>query len=58
MVSDDEQAATDAADRVVELAEARDRAGFVAASPEARRRFWLDRARTAAISAYTNGALK
>ncbi len=28
--------------------------GFIAVSPEARRRFWLDRARTAAIAAHTN----
>ncbi len=54
LVSDDESALTAAAAHVVELARARDADGFVAASPEARKRFWLDRARTAAISRHTN----
>jgi len=39
---------------VVGLAQARQGEGFVASSPQARRNFWLDRARTAAISAHTN----
>jgi FAD/FMN-containing dehydrogenase/Fe-S oxidoreductase len=38
----------------LQLARARGAEGFVAASPEMRKRFWLDRARTAAISAHTN----
>lgn len=50
--SDDGVAA--AASHVVRLANARDGEGFIAVSPEARRRFWADRARTAAISAHTN----
>ncbi|MGE5152515.1 MAG: DUF3683 domain-containing protein [Bdellovibrio bacteriovorus] len=54
LVSDDESAVEAAAQRVVELAQRRNGEGFVAASPEARRRFWLDRARTAAISRHTN----
>jgi len=54
LVSDDEQAVDAAAARVVELTRAREGEGFIAASPEARRRFWLDRARTAAISRHTN----
>ena len=54
LVSDDESAVTAAAARVVELAQARDADGFVATSPEARKRFWLDRSRTAAISRHTN----
>jgi len=54
LVSDDESAVTKAADEIVALANARDAEGFIAVSPEARRRFWLDRARTAAISAHTN----
>jgi FAD/FMN-containing dehydrogenase/Fe-S oxidoreductase len=54
LVSDDEGAVVAAAERVVELARVRDGEGFIAASPEARRRFWLDRARTAAISRHTN----
>ena len=39
---------------IVELANKRDAEGFVAVSEEARKRFWLDRSRTAAISAHTN----
>ena len=39
---------------VVELAQKRDAEGFIAVSKEARARFWLDRSRTAAISAHTN----
>src|SRR3569833_1159390 len=51
---DDEQGVADAASHVVRLANAREAEGFVAVSPEARRRFWVDRARTAAIAAHTN----
>ena len=54
LVSDDEHAVAAAAERVVELANAREGEGSIAVSPEARRRFWLDRARTAAISTHTN----
>jgi FAD/FMN-containing dehydrogenase/heterodisulfide reductase subunit C len=54
LVSDDEDAVAAAASAVVRLANAREAEGFVAISPEARQRFWLDRARTAAISAHTN----
>ncbi len=54
LVSDDEGALAHAADEVVALAAARGGEGFIAASADARRRFWLDRARTAAISAHTN----
>ena len=54
LVSDDENAVSKAASEVVRLANAREAEGFIAVSPEARRRFWLDRARTAAISAHTN----
>jgi FAD/FMN-containing dehydrogenase/Fe-S oxidoreductase len=54
LVSDDAEAVTEAAEAVVGLAQARDGEGFIAASPEARKRFWLDRARTAAISRHTN----
>jgi len=39
---------------VVRMANARDAEGFIAVSTEARHRFWLDRARTAAIAAHTN----
>jgi FAD/FMN-containing dehydrogenase/Fe-S oxidoreductase len=54
LVSDNESALEEAARAVIRMAVNRDAEGFVAASPEARRRFWLDRARTAAISAHTN----
>ena len=54
IVSDDEGAAAEAASHVVRIANARDGEGFVAVTPEQRKRFWLDRARTAAISKHTN----
>jgi FAD/FMN-containing dehydrogenase/Fe-S oxidoreductase len=54
IVSDDEAAASEAASSVVRIANARDGEGFIAASAEQRKRFWLDRARTAAISKHTN----
>jgi FAD/FMN-containing dehydrogenase/Fe-S oxidoreductase len=54
IVSDDENAAAEAASHVVRIANARDGEGFVAVTPEQRKRFWLDRARTAAISKHTN----
>jgi FAD/FMN-containing dehydrogenase/Fe-S oxidoreductase len=54
IVSDDENAAAEAASHVVRIANARDGEGFVAVTPEQRKRFWLDRARTAAISRHTN----
>jgi FAD/FMN-containing dehydrogenase/Fe-S oxidoreductase len=50
---DDDQVAA-AASAVVRLANARGAEGFIAVSPEARRRFWADRARTAAIARHTN----
>jgi FAD/FMN-containing dehydrogenase/Fe-S oxidoreductase len=52
--SDDEDAVGRAASEMVRLANARNGEGFVAVSPEARRRFWSERARTAAIAAHTN----
>ncbi len=54
IVGDDDNAVAEAASQVVRIANARDGEGFVAASAEARKRFWLDRARTAAISKHTN----
>jgi FAD/FMN-containing dehydrogenase/Fe-S oxidoreductase len=54
IVSDAENAAAEAASQVVRIANLRGGEGFVAASAEARRRFWLDRARTAAIARHTN----
>ena len=43
-----------ATSEVVRLANSRSGEGFVAISPEARKKFWLDRKRTAAISRHTN----
>ena len=54
IVSDNEEHLDQVVQQVVELARKRDAEGFIATSPEARQRFWLDRARTAAISAHTN----
>ena len=54
IVGDDEDAVAQAASEVVRLASRRTGEGFVAVSPEARKKFWLDRARTAAISRHTN----
>lgn len=54
LVADEEEAVAAAAEQVVMLTRARQGEGFIASSPEARRRFWLDRARTAAISRHTN----
>ncbi|EIJ36088.1 DUF3683 domain-containing protein [Thiothrix nivea] len=54
IVSDDEKAVAESAAEVVRLANARNAEGFIAISPEARRQFWADRSRTAAIAAHTN----
>jgi len=54
IAGDDENAVAAAASEVVRKANARDAEGFIAVSAEARRRFWSDRARTAAIAAHTN----
>ncbi len=51
---DDEAAVGEAASRIVRLANARGGEGFIAVSDDARKKFWLDRARTAAIAAHTN----
>ncbi|UMR32400.1 FAD/FMN-binding oxidoreductase [Massilia sp. MB5] len=54
IVGDDENAVATAASEVIRLANTRVGEGFVAVSPEARKKFWLDRARTAAIAKHTN----
>ncbi len=54
IVSDDEKAVAESAAEVVRLANARNAEGFIAISPEARRQFWADRSRTAAIAKHTN----
>ncbi|HZY16248.1 MAG TPA: FAD-binding oxidoreductase, partial [Ramlibacter sp.] len=54
IAGDDADAVARASSEVVRLANARSGEGFVAISPEARKKFWLDRKRTAAISKHTN----
>jgi FAD/FMN-containing dehydrogenase/Fe-S oxidoreductase len=51
---EEEAQVAEAASAVVRMANARGAEGFIAASPEARKRFWADRSRTAAIAAHTN----
>jgi FAD/FMN-containing dehydrogenase/Fe-S oxidoreductase len=54
IVGENEDAVATATSDVVRIANARAGEGFIAVSPEARRTFWLDRARTAAIAKHTN----
>jgi len=54
IVGHDENAVMTAASEVVRMTNVRGSEGFIAASPEQRKRFWLDRSRTAAISRHTN----
>ncbi|MCU7850723.1 MAG: DUF3683 domain-containing protein [Candidatus Thiodiazotropha sp. (ex Monitilora ramsayi)] len=54
IASDNAELLETAAAEVVRMTQAREGEAFIASSPEARRNFWLDRARTAAISAHTN----
>jgi FAD/FMN-containing dehydrogenase/Fe-S oxidoreductase len=54
IVSDDEDALAEVSSHVVKLANARVGEGFIAVSAETRKRFWLDRSRTAAIAKHTN----
>ncbi len=54
IVGDSDDAVARAASEVIRIANARGAEGFVAVSAEARRKFWLDRARTAAIAKHTN----
>jgi FAD/FMN-containing dehydrogenase/Fe-S oxidoreductase len=54
IVSDDEAALAEVSSHVVKLANARSGEGFIAVSADARKRFWLDRSRTAAIAKHTN----
>jgi FAD/FMN-containing dehydrogenase/Fe-S oxidoreductase len=54
VVSDDERAVGEAASEIVRMANLRHGEGFIAVSAEARKKFWLDRARTAAIAKHTN----
>jgi FAD/FMN-containing dehydrogenase/Fe-S oxidoreductase len=54
IVGDDEDAVARATSEVVRIANSRHGEGFVAVSADARKRFWLDRKRTAAIAKHTN----
>lgn len=54
IVGDDAAKVAAACSEVVRMANGRHGEGFVAVSAEARKKFWLDRARTAAIARHTN----
>ena len=54
IVGDDEAEVARAASEVVRIANHRGGEGFIAVTAEARKRFWLDRGRTAAIAKHTN----
>ena len=54
IAGDDADAVARATSEVVRIANSRSGEGFVAISPEARKKFWLDRKKTAAISRHTN----
>ena len=54
LVGHDENAVMAAASEVVRMCNRRAAEGFIAVDAETRRKFWLDRSRTAAISRHTN----
>jgi FAD/FMN-containing dehydrogenase/Fe-S oxidoreductase len=54
IVGDDADAVAAATSEVVRMANGKSGEGFVAVSADARKRFWLDRSRTAAIAKHTN----
>jgi FAD/FMN-containing dehydrogenase/Fe-S oxidoreductase len=54
IVGDDADAVARATSEVVRIANSRHGEGFVAISADARKKFWLDRKRTAAIAKHTN----
>src|ERR1700722_13363841 len=54
IVGENEAQVAAATSHVVRLANARSGEGFIAVNADARRKFWLDRARTAAIAKHTN----
>jgi FAD/FMN-containing dehydrogenase/Fe-S oxidoreductase len=54
IVGDDDDAVARATSEVIRIANARSGEGFVAVNAEARKKFWLDRKRTAAIAKHTN----
>jgi len=51
---DDEKLLSKVASKVVQMANTRNAEGFIAVSEQARKFFWSERARTAAISSHTN----
>lgn len=54
IAGDDADIVARATSEVVRIANSRHGEGFIAISPDARKKFWLDRKRTAAISKHTN----
>ena len=54
IAGDDADAVARVTSEVVRIANSRAGEGFIAINPEARKKFWLDRKRTAAISRHTN----
>lgn len=54
IVSDDAELLAVASSKVVQMANLRGAEGFIAVSETARKSFWADRSRTAAIAAHTN----
>ena len=54
IAGDDADAVARVTSEVVRIANSRSGEGFIAISPDARKKFWLDRKRTAAISRHTN----
>jgi FAD/FMN-containing dehydrogenase len=54
IVGNDADAVAAATSEVIRMANGKSGEGFVAVSAEARKRFWLDRSRTAAIAKHTN----
>ncbi|MBC7719650.1 MAG: FAD-binding oxidoreductase, partial [Chitinophagaceae bacterium] len=54
IAGDDADSVARATSEVVRIANSRNGEGFIAISPEARKKFWLDRKKTAAISRHTN----
>ncbi|WP_028997732.1 DUF3683 domain-containing protein [Azohydromonas australica] len=54
IVGDDDVAVARATSEVVRLSNGRSGEGFIAVSADARKKFWLDRKRTAAIARHTN----
>ena len=54
IVGEDDAVVAAATSEIVRLANARSGEGFIAVSGDARKKFWLDRAKTAAIAKHTN----